>query len=106
MPRALPHAFDVPVHAKHMDGTVGTAIGLESLEAGTPIKQHMRGRAQFDRRDRLDLARAPAAALIGGDGHVGSQQRAECRSLGLRSHLDFTLGMNIVAGCSSSSFSA
>ncbi len=105
-PSALPHALNVPIHAKDVYGSVGTAECLESLEAGARIMQHMRGGTEFDRLYRLDLARAPAASLIRGHGHMRGQQRAESGSLGLRSHLDFTLGIKIVAGCSSSSFSA
>ena len=85
---------------------IGAAERLEAFEAGAGIVQHVRGGTQFNGGHGLEFARAPAAILKSGHGHVRGEQRAECGSLGLSGHLDFTLGIKIVAGCSSSSFSA
>ena len=57
--------------------------------------QHMRGRTELDRRDRLDLALAPAAFLIRGHGHMRGQQTCRMRVVGvaisqsLRFHLGY-----------------
>ena len=44
LPRALAHALDMPIHAKNVDGAVGAAKRLESLEAGAGVVQHVRRR--------------------------------------------------------------
>ena len=104
--RALQQPLQMPIHAKYMHGTIGVTEGLESFEAGAGIVQHMRRRTDFDRADGLDLALAPFAIAILSHRHVRSEQGAECRTLGLWIHGVFTVGMNMVAGCSRRSFNA
>jgi hypothetical protein len=104
--RALQQALHVPVHAKNMHRTVGMAERLESLETRARVVQHVRRGTDFDRSDGLDIALAPLAVTIIRDRHVGREQGAERRSLRLRGHEVFTVGMKMVAGCSRRSFNA
>src|ERR1700722_2818767 len=96
----------MPIHAKHMHGTIGVAECLEPFEACAGIVQHVRRGTDFDRADGLELALVPFAIAIVGHDHVRSEQGAECGTLGLGSHEAFTVGMNMVAGCSRRSFNA
>src|ERR1700676_2377978 len=108
----------MPVHPECVNRSVGAAKRLETLETRARIMQYMRRRTELDRAHGLDLGRAPPAALVHGYRHVGRQDGAERGSLGLCGRglgMRFrglrlcihgvTLGMKIVAGCSSRSFS-
>ena len=84
--RALAHARDVPVHAEDVDAAVGPPIGLETLETGARVVQHVRRGRQLDRPGLLELVRRPFAVAPVRDRHRRRHHGAECGAGGRGIH--------------------